>query len=133
VVNDDLFGDRLLLKGHTPLEAVAAPGSAFNLQLWWQARSPVGTDYTVFVHLLNAAGDVVAQTDGVPVGGRYPTSAWEPGEQIIDSRLIALPADLPGGGYRLIVGIYDPLDGSRLRLTGHEADFVLLGQMRVKP
>jgi hypothetical protein len=92
----------------------------------------VGTDYNVFVHLLDAAGNIVAQGDGVPMGGRYPTYAWEVGEQIIDSRAITLPADLMPGQYRLIVGLYNPLDGSRLQLSEHETDF-LLGQLTVKP
>ena len=64
--------------------------------------------------------------------GRYPTSAWEAGERIIDNRLIALPADLPGGQYRLIVGLYDPLDGMRLSLVGQEAEFAPLGSILVK-
>jgi hypothetical protein len=132
VGDEILFGDGLLLKGHTSLEASVAPGSTFNLQLWWQAMAPVNSNYVVFVHLLDAAGGIVAQGDGVPVNGRYPTSAWEVGESIIDSHLIALPPDLPDGKYRLIVGLYDPIDGIRLPLARQEMDFVVLGQLMVK-
>lgn len=132
IADDALFGDSLLLEGHALFEANLTPGSTLKLQLWWQALAPVGTDYTVFVHLLDAAGNIVAQGDSVPVGGRYPTSVWEVGEQIIDPRAITLPAELMPGQYRLIVGLYNPLDGSRLRLSGHETDF-LLGQLTVKP
>jgi hypothetical protein len=133
VVDDALFGDKLLLKGHAPFEVSLVPGSTLNLQLWWQALAPPDTDYTVFIHLLDTAGNIVAQADSMPVGGRYPTSAWAPGEPIIDSRLIALPADLPGGEYRLIVGLYNPVDGSRLPLAGANANFFLLGQITINP
>lgn len=132
VVEEVQFGDSLLLKGHTPLEASALPGGTLNLQLWWETLTPLDTDYTVFVHLLNTAGDIVAQGDGVPVNGRYPTSAWEVGESIIDSHLITLPPDLPAGEYRLIVGLYNPIDGRRLSLAEREGDFVLLGQFKVR-
>jgi hypothetical protein len=69
----------------------------------------------------------------VPVNGRYPTSAWAPGEPIIDARAISLPADLPAGDYRLIVGLYTSTEGSRLLLADHSADSVLLEQITVSP
>jgi hypothetical protein len=103
------------------------------LQLWWQALAPVDTDYTVFVHLLDTSGSIVAQGDGVPVDGRYPTSAWEVGESIIDPHSLILPPNLPDGEYRLVVGLYNPQDGSRLLLAELETDFVLLEQLRVSP
>ncbi len=133
IADDALFGDSLLLAGHAPLEATLTPGSTLSLQLWWQALAPVDTDYTVFVHLLDAAGNIVAQGDGVPMEGRYPTSAWAVGESIVDSRSLALPSDLPIGEYRLILGLYNPADGNRLPLVGQDTDFVLLGQLRVNP
>jgi hypothetical protein len=133
IADDALFGDSLLLEGHAPLEVNLTPGSTLNLQLWWQALAPVGTDYNVFVHLLDAADNIVAQGDGVPMEGRYPTSAWAVGESVVDSRSLALPSDLPIGEYRLILGLYNPADGNRLPLVGQDMDFVLLGQLRVNP
>jgi hypothetical protein len=127
-----LFGDSLLLEGHT-FQDVAAPGTTLYAQLWWRPLAPLDVDYTVFVHVQDAAGKVVAQGDGVPVGGRYPTSAWEAGEQIVDSHPIALPDNLPGGEYGVILGFYDPIDGSRLPVFGHEADYTVLGQLTVRP
>jgi hypothetical protein len=106
---------------------------AFALRLWWQALEPVATDYTVFVHVMDAAGKIMAQGDGVPVEGRYPTSAWEVGEQIIDARLITLPPDLPVGDYRVIIGMYNPIDGKRLPPAESETDHILLGRLSVIP
>ena len=84
------------------------------LDLAWQAVAPDGRDYTVFVHLLDGAGELVAQSDGPPQGGAYPTSIWSAGEQVADTRALALPGDLPPGEYTLFVGLYDPASGARL-------------------
>ena len=39
-------------------------------------------DYTVFIHLTDAAGDFVGQSDAQPRNGAYPTGLWLPGEVI---------------------------------------------------
>jgi hypothetical protein len=134
-VDDALFGERLLLKGHSilPERVALQEDNTLAVQLWWQALEPVETDYAVFVHLVDEAGNIVAQGDGVPVDGRYPTSAWNEGESILDSRSLTLPADLQSGEYRLILGLYNPVDGSRLHVAEQETDSVLLGQLKVIP
>jgi 4-amino-4-deoxy-L-arabinose transferase-like glycosyltransferase len=133
VVDNAQFEDGLVLRGHALSKETAAPGSTLDLQLWWQALAAPAKDYAVFVHLLDAADHIVAQADGVPANGRYPTSAWAPGEPIIDTRAISLPADLPAGEYRLLVGLYAAPNGGRLLLTDHSADSVLLGRVTVGP
>ena len=120
VAQTALFGAALRLEGHSILPAAIKAGSTdgLDISLWWQAVAPVGTDYAVLVHLVGAADNIVAQADGVPVGGRYPTSAWAPGEHIIDARRVVLPADIPPGTYRLLGGLYNPADGRRLSVDG---------------
>jgi hypothetical protein len=133
VVDNARFEDGLLLQGHALSKERATPGSTLDLQLWWQALAVPARDYAVFVHLVDTADHIVAQADGVPANGRYPTSAWAPGEPIIDARAISLPADLPAGEYRLLVGLYVAPNGDRLPLTDHSADSVLLGRVTVGP
>jgi hypothetical protein len=75
----------------------------------------VPANYTVFLHLVNAQGDMVTDpADGPPLGGDWPTSDWVPGQSVVDTRLIALPPNLPTGKYDLQVGFYDPASGQRL-------------------
>jgi hypothetical protein len=109
------------------------PGTTLNVELAWQAMAPVDSDSVVFVHLLDAADRIVAQGDGVPVNGRYPTSAWDVGKRILDTHALALPSDLPEGEYRLIAGLYNPVDGSRVPLAQPERDFVLLDKLTIDP
>jgi hypothetical protein len=60
--------------------------------------------YTAYLHLLTPEGELVAQLDRLPDG--YPTSDWHPGEVIIDSYAIQLPADVGPGKYFLQSGFY---------------------------
>ena len=60
----------------------------------------------MLVQLLDHNGAIVAQADGPPARGGRPTSQWQAGETVIDSRQIALPADLPAGDYTLVFGMY---------------------------
>jgi len=96
-----------------------------RLSLYWQASAPLDVDYTVFVHSLNAQGELVGQADGPPVANHYPTTAWRPGEIVQDSRLV--PA-----GARYLVGLYDPATGERLPAFAADGtrlpdDAILLG------
>ena len=72
-------------------------------------------DYTVFVHLRDQlTGDAIAQGDGPPVDGWYPTSLWTAGEVVEDEHAVSLPAQVPSGTYDLVVGWYDLGSGARL-------------------
>ncbi|MGD8791867.1 MAG: hypothetical protein PVF47_04890, partial [Anaerolineae bacterium] len=74
--------------------------------------------YTVFIHLLDEAGQTLVQADSQPRGGAYPTSVWDAGEVVADAHRLALPPDLPAGDYRLRLGLYRLETGVRLALDG---------------
>ena len=80
----------------------------------WTASALVGHAYTAFVHLLDAAGHLVAQNDAPPLAGHFPTTAWRSGDTIPDSHTITLPPDLPPGQYHLEFGLYDSQTQVRL-------------------
>jgi 4-amino-4-deoxy-L-arabinose transferase-like glycosyltransferase len=121
---DSLFegGNRLL--GYSLADSTAAPGESLELTLHWQTVGALPASYTVFVHLIGEDGAIAAQTDGIPRGGRYPTTAWGTGEVFTDPYNLKLDSVEPGA-YRLRMGLYDPATGARLLLdTG--ADYVEL-------
>lgn len=92
-------------------------GGSVRVLLDWRAIATVDRDYTVFLHLLNSDGLLVAQDDRMPAGGRRPTSGWATGERVVDEHEILLPPDLPEGIYSLRVGWYDWQTGERVRLA----------------
>ena len=109
-------------------------GGSLTVMLDWEALVVSEQDYSVFLHLLDADGRLVAQNDGYPRGGLRPTpalsrspersegadegSSWQPGETVVDIRHLALPTDLPEGEYTLAAGWYDWRTGDRVPTTG---------------
>lgn len=101
------------------------PGGDLRVKLIWRAERPTGQNYKVFVHLLDATGQAVAQRDGEPVAWQRPTSTWQPGEEIVDRYGLALPSELPSGSYTLMIGLYEPATGARLILNSGQDAFTL--------
>lgn len=118
---DYKFGESIALVSHVVPQSLA-PGSTLKVQLFWRALQTVDEDYTVFVHLVDTNGKIIAQKDAPPQNGAYPTSFWEPGETIADEYALMLPRDAPSGNYRIVIGLYR--DGKRL--PTHSGDHIEL-------
>lgn len=108
-ITDAVFGDKLALVGYDLFEN----GSEQIITLYWQALVPLAADYTTFVHLLSADGDLLTQADSQPQAGEYPTSIWTPGEVVADVKVLGLPQERP---LRFVVGAYLLETGERLSL-----------------
>ncbi|NLV73445.1 MAG: hypothetical protein GXY52_01985 [Chloroflexi bacterium] len=106
-------------------------GHTIELRLYWECLQPVAIDYSIFAHLLDANGTMVAQKDSSPVNGRDPTSGWYPGYQIADFLHIQVPPDLEPGQYEIIVGIYDSQTMERLTIDAVGTSQVSLGTITV--
>jgi hypothetical protein len=117
---DARFGDSIRLIGFDrPLgERAVAPGSQVAIDLIWQTDKRIETDYAIFLHLRRPDGANVSGADGQPLAGAWPTSAWEPGDPVMDPRAVRVPADAPPGLYELWLGLYAAPDGARLTVTG---------------
>jgi len=77
----------------------------------------------------------VAQDDGQPVDGYYPTSLWGRGEVIRDEHTFHLGEDVAEGEYWIEVGMYILESGQRLPIVeGGEiiGDSIPLGRVRVR-
>jgi 4-amino-4-deoxy-L-arabinose transferase-like glycosyltransferase len=99
-----------------------------QLTLYWESLSQTAVDWSVFVHVRNAAGQIVAQADGPAGGGAYPTSLWEPGEIIVDH--VVLPLDhLKESQHDLFIGLYDLTTGNRLVVPNNPADEILISAL----
>jgi 4-amino-4-deoxy-L-arabinose transferase-like glycosyltransferase len=104
------------------------------LKLYWLAERRPTRDYTVFVHLVNEKGELVAGFDGMPMGGDFPTSLWPQGALVQDVRKLTLE-DLPPGEYTVKVGLYFLETMERLAVEGPDGPVpewaVTLGRIRL--
>ena len=108
--------------GIAPLLALK---NQIEITLYWQALAAMKKDYTVFVHVVDRDGNLVAQEDSQPNKGLSPTSVWEEGEIIEDRHVVHLAPSAGQDHYTVQVGLYDlatmtrvpafDADGSRLR------------------
>ncbi|MBC7810076.1 MAG: glycosyltransferase family 39 protein [Burkholderiales bacterium] len=95
--------------------------------LIWRASAAAETSYTVFVQLVSADGQVIAQSDSLPNGGVRPTTGWRDGEYITDGHELQFNGATVPGPATLIAGMYDAQSGQRLRFADG-ADFVVLDE-----
>jgi mannosyltransferase len=87
--------------------------SSTELVLIWQAMASIETDYTLFVHVLDADGETMVNADHLPP---RPMREWRPGQIVPDRVTLTLPPDLPAGDYRIEVGLYDADNPAMTRL-----------------
>ena len=115
--------DRMVYRLGEEIELVgsrldAAEGTADRLlrvHLFWRTRKPLTQNYTVFVHVLDQENAVIAQADGPPLNGAYPTSWWYAGQIIEDVHDVRLD-NLASTDLRIAVGMYLLESGERLEV-----------------
>ena len=122
---DVLLGQEMALKGFSARRSA----TTVTVTLYWLGLRPMETTYQVFVHLLDASGDIIAQHDGAPAAGGWPTTAWPPGSLVTDVHTLVLSAASAPGPYRLAVGAYEPVSGQRLPVAGSDNGRILLGPL----
>jgi hypothetical protein len=115
---DVQLGDHVHLLGYTLTSDDISAGDTLMATLFWQSDGRVNEDDHVFVHLVDADGQIAAQHDGIPVQGERPTWDWRDQEAFQDEHTLVTDADLPGGVYTLSVGMYDYSTGVRLSAVG---------------
>lgn len=114
------LANQVAFLGHTT--ACCTPESdseCVRVTLYWQYLRKMSADYTVFVHLVDEDNRILAQADGQPLNGLYPTSIWDEDEVVRDDRVLLLPSDLQPSRFRLEIGMYALASGKRLpRMDG---------------
>ncbi|WP_420631975.1 phospholipid carrier-dependent glycosyltransferase [Candidatus Leptofilum sp.] len=104
---------------------IAVREDAIQLTTRW--RNETGAvPLQIYVHLLDASGQIVAQWDGLDIAWE----GWRTGDLLWQQHEIALPPQLPAGEYDLRVGLYDPAMGSRW-VTPDGADFAHIATLEL--
>lgn len=100
------FGEQVELVGYEIAPVNPAPGQPATITLYWQTDVTSVGDAKVFAHVLDAAGEIVAQHDALPVQNTYPLDSWQPGKIVADSHPFVWPND--AGDFSVAIGLYDP-------------------------
>jgi len=122
-----------------PAGGVYKPGAAIGVRLAWRGQpgaARVLGNWTVALHLLDAAGQTVAQVDVLPISSGHlrPVSDWYSEEFLDGSYNIPLPPTLPSGTYRLTLSLYDAPTGRALPVqapSGAAGPLLELGSVTV--
>jgi 4-amino-4-deoxy-L-arabinose transferase-like glycosyltransferase len=109
--SDVTFGERIRLLGYQIERAETSEQRNVTITFYWQAVQHPELDYSVFVHVINEAGELITQGDaGLGSDQNCPTSAWWVGDIVPSQHTLTLPP----GDYEIRVGVYFWADGSRL-------------------
>ncbi|NJN99769.1 MAG: hypothetical protein HC875_39540 [Anaerolineales bacterium] len=103
-----------------------------HLKLYWESITQTTVDWSVFIHLRDATGAIVAQRDGPLGSGQYPASLWDPGEIIADEMTLTLENLSLAKPYHLYIGLYNLVTGERLSTPGNPANEILLTQSIIR-
>ena len=107
-----------------------------QLTVYWRVLNTLPQDYRVSVILEDAQGREVGRWDGRPASYDYPTTRWQPGQEIFGRYPLPLPADAPAGDYTVTLAVYDETnpDGLDLRDAADNpaGKRVRLGPLRIE-
>lgn len=118
------FGDGIQLNAYEMTQT----DNQLHIAFYWHCVAPITQSYDVFVHVYDSSGNLVAQSDSVPVATLLPTDLWQVDDHIQDAHQLILPADLPAGAYQIAVGFFHRPTGDRLPVGD---DGVILGDTAV--
>jgi hypothetical protein len=85
------------------------------------------TDLNLFTHILKN-GEVYLQRDALDA----PSWDWQTGDTIIQVHQIAIPKDTVIGKYKVRVGIYDRVNGERLKIKDSGEDAVMVSSLVIR-
>ncbi len=112
------FGGELRLLGYDLQTEAAQPGQALRLTLYWQSLIAMDRNWSVFVHVVDDAGVILAQRDRYPGQGALATTLLPPGDTWAEAYVIAIPeAAYAPTAASVVVGLYDLADGARAPLA----------------
>jgi hypothetical protein len=75
--------------------------------LYWKALNEIPRDYTTFIHLLDEDDRLINQHDSQPQDGAYPTSIWDIGEVVADTKILQIEDDQNLHEFKLAIGAYN--------------------------
>jgi len=114
-LEDVRLGEAIALRGYSLTQQAVRRGDVLQVTLFWEATAVPAGRYKVFLHLVSASGQLVAQVDSEPGNGMNLTSSWRPEQGMFADRYgVIVPETAPSGPYQLLLGMYDVSGTPRL-------------------
>ncbi len=123
--SDTIFGEQIALRG-VAIPAAGAAGESVPVRFHWEALDEIGSNYTLFLHVVDENGNIAAQLDAPPTPGLL-TANWLPEYPLLGEH--ALPLPQTPGRYGVYGGLYN--DIGRLFLD-ENTDRLYLGEIIVE-
>ncbi len=101
------FGKSIVLEGFELVSDRIQRGDPLVLLLYWRGAHRITDDYTVIVQVVDSVGKVAASYEKAPRRGQLSTSAWRPGELIVDAIVLPIDETVVAGTYRLTLALCD--------------------------
>jgi 4-amino-4-deoxy-L-arabinose transferase-like glycosyltransferase len=121
VVRSSVFVDSIQLLGADFPTTVRRPGG-LPLTLYFRVLRKPPPGHMIFVHMATP-GEALVNGDHPPVGDKFPTANWVPGEYIRDVSTVDLPLAVTSAGiYHLVVGIWPGGNRPGVKITAGESD-----------
>ncbi len=124
------FHDQLMLTGARLEGRKVRSGSTLSVDTRWQALTRMASDYSASLCLVDAAGRLWAEDDGLikdqfshvevmrglpwEIVNDYPTSTWVPQQVVLQRRRLAVGSEVPSGSYYLVARVHDASSGCAL-------------------
>ena len=118
-----MFGGFLRYLGYDIQDHGWWQGRKLTTNFFWQVVEPPPADYVLYIHLLDPQGELWMAWDA-PItrtedDNYYSSLVWQPGEYIIDRRILKMTnLETPlGEDYRVVIGLYDRTTQQRVPVT----------------
>jgi hypothetical protein len=127
------FEDALELVGFEVNPRRAQPGEQVNVTLYWRAKRPLTTNYTLFAQVVDLQTTTRYAAQDLP----QSTSQWPVNDVQTIALSFTIAPNTPPDVYPIIVGMYTPDNGERLQMMTADGrltdDFLSLTPIRVDP
>jgi hypothetical protein len=120
------------LARYSVLEGPYQPGESVPIAIAWQAWALPAHSYSMFIHIIDATGQIWGQHDGAP---SVSTETWQAGAEYKDLYALLLSPETPPGRYQVQLGWYHYPALEHLALAQPAAanpDYAILGEIEVR-
>jgi 4-amino-4-deoxy-L-arabinose transferase-like glycosyltransferase len=110
------FGGEIVFIGYNVDKKELSAGDSFQITYYWKVTGKIKRDWTAFVHFLRPDGEIAFQNDHPLYSGYNYSRDWVKGEVYKERFLVEIPEDAMPGNYRIVIGLWDPKTGKRLKV-----------------